>query len=165
MATDDHSAEADAGKGTKRKKFSGKKLVLFIILPVVLVCAAAAGLYVSGIFGPKKPDKKAEAAVVPPTYYDLPSMLVNLSTSGNKPTFLKLSVALELANATDKKPLEEVMPRIIDNFQVYMRELRVSDLKGSAGLYRLREELLQRVNQAVEPVKVRDVLFREMLVQ
>lgn len=165
MATDDHSAEADAGKGAKRKRFSGKKLVLFIILPVVLVCAAAAGLYVSGIFGPKKPEKQAEAVKVPPTYYDLPSMLVNLSTSSNKPTFLKLTVALELSKATDKKPLEEVMPRIIDNFQVYMRELRVSDLKGSAGLYRLREELLQRVNQAVEPVKVRDVLFREMLVQ
>jgi flagellar FliL protein len=57
------------------------------------------------------------------------------------------------------------MPRIMDNFQVYLRELRIEDLKGSAGMYRLREELLVRVNAAAAPAKVRDVLFKEMLVQ
>jgi flagellar FliL protein len=57
------------------------------------------------------------------------------------------------------------MPRIIDNFQVYLRELRLDDLRGSAGIYRLREELLMRVNTAAQPVHVKDVLFREMLVQ
>ena len=58
-----------------------------------------------------------------------------------------------------------MMPRIIDNFQIYLRELRVEDLRGSDGIYRLREELLARVNAAVAPVKVTDVLFKEMLVQ
>jgi flagellar protein FliL len=57
------------------------------------------------------------------------------------------------------------MPRIIDNFQVYLRELRVEDLRGSGGIYRLREELLTRVNAATAPAKVVDVLFKEMLVQ
>jgi flagellar FliL protein len=57
------------------------------------------------------------------------------------------------------------MPRIVDNFQIYLRELRVDDLRGSGGIYRLREELLARVNAAVAPVKVNDVLFKEMLVQ
>ena len=52
------------------------------------------------------------------------------------------------------------------NFQVYLRELRVEDeLSGSAGVYRLKEELLARVNAAVEPINVTDVLFKEMLVQ
>ncbi len=58
-----------------------------------------------------------------------------------------------------------MMPRIIDNFQVYLRELRVEDLKGSAGMYRLREEMLIRVSAAVAPAKINDVLFKEMLVQ
>ena len=57
------------------------------------------------------------------------------------------------------------MPRIVDNFQVYLRELRVEDLRGSSGLYRLREELLQRVNAAAAPAKVTDVLFKELLIQ
>jgi len=57
------------------------------------------------------------------------------------------------------------MPRIIDNFQVYLRELRLEDLRGSAGMYRLREELLTRVVAAAQPVRVKDVLFKEMLIQ
>ena len=32
-------------------------------------------------------------------------------------------------------------------------------------MYRLREELLRRVNLAVRPARVKDVLFKEMLVQ
>ena len=39
------------------------------------------------------------------------------------------------------------------------------DLRGSAGMYRLREELLMRVTEAAQPVRVHDVLFQEMLVQ
>ncbi len=61
--------------------------------------------------------------------------------------------------------ISAVMPRIVDNFQIYLRELRIEDLRGSDGIYRLREELLARVNAAVAPVKVTDVLFKEMLVQ
>jgi len=78
---------------------------------------------------------------------------------------LKLSVSLELDDPLIVPDVEKVKPRIIDRFQVYLRELRVEDLRGSGGIYRLREELLARVNSAAAPVKVRDVLFKEMLVQ
>ncbi len=58
-----------------------------------------------------------------------------------------------------------MLPRVLDNFQVYMRELRLDDLSGSAGLFRLKQEMLSRINRAVEPVQVSDVLFSELLVQ
>ena len=92
-------------------------------------------------------------------------MLVNLQTQGRKQAFLKIRVALELDNPTDQPKIDAVMPRIVDSFQVYLRELRVEDLQGAAGMHLLREELLTRVTAAVKPVKVNDVLFREMLVQ
>jgi flagellar FliL protein len=57
------------------------------------------------------------------------------------------------------------MPRIIDSAQVFLRELRLDDLQGSAGMLRLREELMRRINAAVSPVEVRDVLFKEIIVQ
>ena len=98
-------------------------------------------------------------------FFPLEELIVNLNTGGRKSTFLKIKVSLELASAGDVKRIETVMPRIMDNFQVYLRELRIEDLKGSAGMYRLREELLTRVNTAAAPAKVRDVLFKEMLVQ
>ena len=49
--------------------------------------------------------------------------------------------------------------------QGYLRELRPADLEGSAGLFRLKEELLRRINLSVYPAKVEGVLFKEILVQ
>jgi flagellar FliL protein len=98
-------------------------------------------------------------------FYDMPEMLVNINTAGRTRNFLKIRVSLEMANETDIALIENVQPRIIDNFQVYLRELRLEDLQGAAGMYRLREELLNRVNAAVRPAQVKDVLFKEMIVQ
>ena len=58
-----------------------------------------------------------------------------------------------------------LLPRIEDQFQVFTRELRTTDLEGSAGVYRLKEELLKRVNIAIYPAKIDAVLFKEILIQ
>ncbi len=92
-------------------------------------------------------------------------MLVNLNTSGRRAGYLKISVSLEVASEEDFARLDAILPRIVDDFQVYLRELRIEDLHGSAGLQRLREELFMRVSNAAAPTEVRDVLFREMLIQ
>lgn len=154
-----------------KKKLSGKKIVLFFVLPILLVFGGGAGVLFSGMLGGEAKEKKvvekeAEPAVVLKTvFFELPEILVNLNSTGRRPNFLKMKVSLELTNELDITRVREISPRIIDNFQVYLRELRVEDLRGSSGIYRLREELLARVNTAVRPTIVKDVLFRDMLVQ
>jgi flagellar FliL protein len=64
--------------------------------------------------------------------------------------------------ATEIQPL---LPRVEDAFQVLVRQLRATDLEGSGGLYRFREELLRRVNLAVHPARVEAVLFKDLVVQ
>jgi flagellar FliL protein len=98
-------------------------------------------------------------------FYDLPDFLVNLNNGNNKTSFLKVSVTLELAEEDGVGKIESMKPRIVDSFNVYLRELRPNDLRGSAGIYRLREELLMRVNKTVQPAQVNDILFREIIVQ
>jgi flagellar protein FliL len=146
----------------------GKKQILLFGLPGVLVLLLGVGgfLYyhgtLDGLLG-----RKQETEVAPPkplVFYDLPDFLVNLNSGGRKSNFLKLSVSLQLENPEDQMKVQAVLPRIIDNCQIFLRELRIEDLSGSSGIYRLREEMLKRVN-AVSPVKVDDVLFKEMLVQ
>jgi flagellar FliL protein len=157
----------------------GKKKLILILVPLLLIVGAAAGAYFTGFADPllkmfhkDKSAAPAEEATTKPgqpepaaVFYDLPEILVNLNSSGRKQNFLKIRISLELESALDVTKIESVMPRIIDNFQVYLRELRLEDLQGSAGLLRLREELLARVNSSVKPAKVNDVLFKEMLVQ
>lgn len=98
-------------------------------------------------------------------FFDIPDIIVNIQTPDASPAFLKLSVSLELDGVESKTAVEPVLPRVIDQFQSYLRELRVEDVRGSAGVMRLKEELLRRVNLAVAPTPVRDVLLKEMIVQ
>jgi flagellar FliL protein len=98
-------------------------------------------------------------------FFDIPDIIVNIQTPDSTPAYLKLSVALELEKMEAKAAIEPVLPRIVDQFQTYLRELRVEDIRGSAGVMRLKEELLRRVNLAVAPTPVRDVLLKEMIVQ
>ena len=159
-------------EATPKGGLNGKKLVLFIILPVLLLIGGLAGAYFAGLLDPllgkheEAPVADEHAAAEPQTvFFDLPQMLVNLNTGGRKNNYLKIAISLELTSQEDSVELQNLLPRVVDNFQVYLRELRVEDLRGSAGVQRLREELLMRVNTAVHPIEVRDVLFKEMLVQ
>lgn len=100
-----------------------------------------------------------------PAFLKVPDLIVNLNGDGGQTRYLRLSVQLELANEADVKAVEAVLPRVIDQFQTYLRELRIQDLRGSKGMYRLQMEMLSRVNAAAAPTEVKDVLFQEILVQ
>ena len=168
---EDSETPQEQGEGSSAPRTGGRRRMIIFAAAVLAVLAGTGGvLYYTGtigkLLGSLKGEAKVEApAAKPSVFYDLPDLLVNLNSNGRKASFLKMSVSLELEDQADVTRLQAVMPRIIDNFQVYLRELRVEDLRGSSGIYRLREELLARVNAAAAPVKVKDVLFKEMLVQ
>jgi len=110
--------------------------------------------------------KEKPVAVKPATFVDMPDVLVNLSTANtDRPQYLKVKVVLELPEAELIPKIQPLMPRVMDQFQTYLRELRPTDLEGSAGLYRLKEELTRRVNAAITPYKINAVLFKEIVVQ
>ncbi len=174
-------AEGEAAEGGEPKKEGeegapaegeaapkSKKKLIIIIAVVVLLAGGGAGVFFSGMLGGGK-DKKTEeenALTKDQTlYHDMDELLVNLNNPGNQVSFLKASITLELPNQLSLNEVQEKMPRIRDLFQVYLRELRTSDLQGSAGLQRLRTELLLRINSVMEKGKVNNVLFKEIIVQ
>lgn len=199
------------------------KMPVLIAIPVLLILLIVLGLFLGGVFSPKKPrkcgpgeepaqaadehgkensgdkhgeekseekhgtgkDEKAEPCTPEqseadadegdhakdekegekPAYYEMPPILVNMDGRGRKANVLKMSVSIQVANEEAVHALEEKMPRVVDDFQTFLREVRVEDLRGSAGIYRLRQELLARIKPAVAPVKVKDILFKELLIQ
>lgn len=178
-AEDDEETSLDesaAALEPAKKRLPGKMLVLYGgVAFLVLLIGGAAGAYFLGMFDPaseehagdsaSESDEHGEEGENKAVFYDLPEILVNLNSTGKKETYLKIRIALELDNEKMQTDLEPLMPRVIDNFQVFLREMRVEDLSGSAGMVRLKEEMLQRINLSVQPLKVRDVLFKEMLIQ
>jgi flagellar FliL protein len=154
------------------RKGGGKKTLLLILLPLLLLGGGGAGVYFSGILDNEtKETAQADTSAKPipqprkSRYFDLPDMMVNLNSVGPRPSFLKLRASLEVDEETDTILLKMLRPRIIDKFQVYLRELRLNDLRANDGLSRLREELRVEINKAVSPVNVKQVLFRNILVQ
>ena len=169
--TMDDAADAEAsGEGAEaaKPKFGKKKLMIIAGAGglALLLIAGGAGAYFMGMFGGKAKHEEAKPAEpVQAAYVPMPDLLVNLSSAGRRNNFIKLKITLEIAKPDDQVRVRAMQPRIIDNFQTYLRDLRVEDLQGAQGLFRLREELLLRINAAVAPAKVTDILFQEMLVQ
>ncbi|MTI45250.1 flagellar basal body-associated protein FliL [Roseibium hamelinense] len=168
-AAADDAIGDDAGEGAKGGK---KKLILFGVIGLVLLLAAGGGAYYFFFMGsstipqrdPMNPSAPAPQEQRPVVFYDLPEMTVNLATEG-RTTYLKVRIALEVENRAMIDQISPFLPRILDAFQIYLRELRPADLEGSAGLFRLKEELLRRINLSVYPARVEGVLFKEILVQ
>ena len=157
-------------EGAAGEEAPKSKKKLFIIIGGVVLLAAAGG---GGWFFLKKPSPEqvaaAEAAAKaknPIAFLDMKDMMISMSNAGqDRQPVMKIKVVLEIADAKAADQVRPLLPRIEDAFQVFMRELRPSDLEGSAGMYRLKEELLRRVNLTVYPAKVDAVLFKELLVQ
>ena len=84
---------------------------------------------------------------------------------GERVQYLKVKVVLEIKEDKQVETIKPTMPRITDIFQTYLRELRASDLSGSVGMFRLKEELTKRVNATVSPLQVNAVLFKEIVIQ
>jgi flagellar FliL protein len=160
---DDVDVAAEAGGEAASKGWLSRKMIMIVgASALVLVGGGTAYFMMSG----PKETKPVAAQVKPAVFLDVPEVLVNLSTtSGERTQYLKVKVVLELPDAALTPQIQTTMPRVMDAFQTYLRELRPTDLDGSAGLYRLKEELTRRVNLAIAPSRINAVLFKEIVVQ
>lgn len=162
-------AEAEVEEGGAKPAKAGlpRKLIIFAAAGLLVLIAAGAGLYFFVFAGRGAIDPAAEAHTVADTFiFNLPAMTVNLNDDGAEgDQFLKLTIALEVADESVMAEIQPRMAKVVDAFQVYLRELRKSDLEGSAGIYRLKEELRRRINVAIFPAQVDAILFKELLVQ
>ncbi|MBE1237778.1 flagellar basal body-associated FliL family protein [Phaeovibrio sulfidiphilus] len=170
----------DAGAGAPPSAPSGKKkkLLIIILLAVLLLAGIGAGAYFSGLLGSTSAETAASGdgagaapatappGETPPFYVDLEQITVDLNSgTPRRRPYLQVRLTLVVDNYADIEPIRKAVPEIMDSFRTYLRELRLEDLQGSAGVHRLREELLYRVNRQAAPAKAQNVLFKDILIQ
>lgn len=179
----DTEENAPAGEAVAAPAGKKKKIIL-LALVVILVLGGGAGAYFffknknsavaekapeTGHAKPKASEKHGGSHGSEPVdetgsaFYDMEEFIVNL-TNGNKSAFLKLVITLQVPKAVDSKVISEKLPIIRDNFQIFLRELRPIDLQGSNGVYKIKEELLLRINKILAPIQVEDILLKNILV-
>lgn len=161
---------ATAGDGAAT---GGKRKLLLIGAGVLLLAGGGGAAWFTGLLPhggrrgeAAKEGPHAEAArPAAPVFLDLPDIVANLNAGPRRAAFIKLKAKLELARPEDQAIVQAAMPRVLDLFQTYLREMRPEELRGTAGTYRLREELVARTSIAAQPARVLNVLFTELLVQ
>ena len=161
---DNEQAEAGAdGEAAPAKK--GKLKLIIAAVGFIAILGGGAGWF----FFMRGHSEEVHAEALPPkppSFIEVPDMLVNLvGAPGERVQYLKVKLVLEIKEEKQVETIKPSLPRVTDLFQTYLRELRPSDLNGSAGLFRLKEELTKRVNAAVSPNQVSAVLFKEIVVQ
>jgi flagellar FliL protein len=163
---EDEEEQGEGAAEQPKRKFLG-----FLSLKLMIIAGAAILLLGGGaasyfLFFAHHEPKVVAVPGKPAVFVDLPDVLVNLSNPGvDRTQYLKVKIVLELPDQLMIAQIQPVMPRVMDAFQTYLRELRPSDLDGSAGLYRLKEELTRRVNASIAPSRINAVLFKEIVVQ
>jgi flagellar basal body-associated protein FliL len=138
-----------------RKWWSGRRIVT-----TALIAVAFAAL----LFGLRWAAAPGVLAPAVPYYVEVPAMTVNLRAKGGERRYLKVHVVIEAASREDADAIKARLPAVIDGFQSYLRELRPQDLGGASGTYRIKEELMVRINRA-GPGQASNVLVQELIQQ
>lgn len=159
---------------TQKKKKKPFPLKVMAIVVGFLTALGTVGLFLwPMLHGKDKVDGKKEATAEEEdknhegevAFLTLPEILFNLKATKGKGSILKATFVLELRKVLDKEKVEHLKPLIIDQLQSYLRELEVVDIQGSAGLERIRQELLTRINISIAPIKIRQVLVKDFIIQ
>jgi flagellar protein FliL len=144
----------------------GKKKLLIIIAAALLVLGGGGGFGAYMFLGGEAPAEGEHAEVVvddtPPVFYEMPEIVIRLD--GGQGQYLKLATVLDLESEHAPEEIKAIEPRLLDVMQTYLIELKPDDIKGTAGMYRVRQELLRRVNDLV-PGSTKDILFKTIILQ
>lgn len=180
-APEDGAEAADEAGAEETKKGGLKKLILFVGLPVVILLLAgvAGGLLLLG--GGSEEEEEAEAgaegeeaaeAAPPPSYYERAMsweppepFTLNITDSDGRTVTMMLEMAVIYTDPAVGEMLDnaQVEMHFAASMNEFLRTLRVEDLDGSMGNFRVKAEMLRRTNLVIAPERADDVLILSMV--
>lgn len=155
-----------AEDASEKPKKSGRSVLIAVLAAVLLGAgsfyAIQSGLVLgSGDGAHGKPAEIAEDAP-PVAFVAIEPLLVSLGRS-NPPQNLRFSAHLEVDPA-DAEAVAQLMPRIMDVLNSYLRAVEIGDIRDPAALIRLRAQMLRRIQTVTGEGRVRDLLVSQFLV-
>ena len=141
-----------------------KKNRSYVLLTVILCVFIAAGvIYNYFILSDKAKTTEQDSVVM---FVPLEEITINLKNSvESKSSWLRMKVVLEVQGKNNYDFVSKMTPRIIDIFHTYLKELRKTDLDGSFGIYKIKDEMTLRINTILNPAKIDSILFQELVIQ
>lgn len=143
----------------KNSSKSNNKYIIAMIMLLLLVVGISAFFFFN-----KNTQIKNEPQINEPVFLDFPEIIVNLNTATNENVYLKLSLVLSLSNNAEVQKIEFKLSKIKDNLETFLRELRPADFSLAGFTIILKEEITKRINAVISPIKIKEVLFKSILV-
>lgn len=170
--------QIEASESTAKEKGGGKGIIILLLGVIVLLLAAIVVLFFTPIgrnlvappaekHGKQEKEENHEEKIdhTKLAFTPLPEILINLRSKDGPGGFLKATFIIETVSEVATHQVDQLKPQFVDQFQIYLRELDMEDLKGSAGIQRMRQELLSRANNILAPEKAHDVLIKDLIIQ
>ncbi len=179
----------EGGEEQQAPKKSKSKLVIVIVIAVLLVALIGVGGYVAvSMLGGKKPAAEGGPEAAAPAeggaehggqaggaeeggsegkmglFISLDPFIVNLSSDMGK-RYLKVTMQLELARPEMTNEVNNRMPQIKDAVITVLSSKSADELLTIEGKFRLKEQILTRVNNLLTTGVVKNVFFVEFVIQ
>ena len=157
-----------------RPKKVRKLLILAGGLVVLLICGMGAIAFLLpqllpealDVFGFKGQSKEAKKATkdMKGHLYAMDSFVINLANP-DLPKYLKVKIEMESQESKPNEEFDKRKPQIRDSILLILTGKTSKEVSDSEGKAKLKEEILLKVNQLLQGVKIRAVYFTEFVVQ
>ena len=171
--------DAENGKGNGKNgngdKANGKpakkrgRLLLFGGIGAVVLLAIAGGVgWATGILpsllGIEVEVKEARIELGKPVTYDMPEIKADLKTGACSAPLFRALISVQLL-PQDLPVLQESEMRVRDRIIAHLRDVERQELVGKDGTERLRFDIVEIINQEIQPATAHTVFFRDLLLQ
>lgn len=164
----EETGDAEDGAESPKPKGKAKKILLFVVAPLVLVLVAGGVAYSMGwvhaMLGIKQGKSEAVLSLGKPVLVELPEIRTDMKTGECRSPFLRAVVQVQLA-PEDASRIEESKEVIMDGILAHLRDQERQNVVGKEGTERLRFELVQIIENRIQPIKIHTVLFKTLIVQ
>ena len=161
-------ASAEHTDGQPQAKPKGKGLLIGLVLALIFAGGGFYAVFSGMILAPEskvaetaKDDVKSSSPLPDVVFVPIQPLLINIGGSGSD-RFLRFQAQLEVRSAAEQEVID-VMPRVVDVLNGYLRAVDISELRERAALVRLRAQMLRRVQVVTGEGRVRDLLIMEFV--
>ncbi|MFQ5560826.1 MAG: flagellar basal body-associated protein FliL, partial [Nitrospinota bacterium] len=98
------------------------------------------------------------------TMFPLPSFIVNLADVGGN-RFIKVTFQLELSNGRLAEEITKRLPQVQDQIITVLSSKKMEDVTDADGKFKLKSEIMRRLNQFMTTGAVSNIYYTEFVVQ
>ena len=159
---------ADEENATSEEPKKKSKMMFFVILGVALLLAGGGGFFAfTTLMAPSDENDeqpKEEELNLVGEMVTFGEFVVNLSDPKGK-RYLKCKISVEVENEEAKERVTKIEPKLRDIVIMLLTSLAFEEVMTPEGKIRIRDELLERFNQAARPDRIKNLYFSEFVVQ